>query len=87
LIGAALTLDTGAIEIVIGGGRRDLVDAARRRYAPGAVIAWGDERGPLFESRTDPLAYVCVGGTCHQPVGDVDGLDRAITDALAGVIR
>ena len=87
LIGAALTLDAGPIVIVIVGARRDLVDAARRRYAPGAVVAWGDERGPLFEARTDPLAYVCVGGTCHQPVGDVGALDQAITEALAGVAR
>jgi uncharacterized protein YyaL (SSP411 family) len=87
LIGVAWTLESGPLEIVVTGGRRDLVDVARRRYLPGAVIVWGEERGPLFAGRTGELAYVCVGGTCQQPVGDAASLEIAIDDALATVER
>jgi uncharacterized protein YyaL (SSP411 family) len=88
LIGAAVTLERGPIEIVITGGRRDLVAVARRRYVPGAVVAWGEERGPLFVGREvgpeGGRAYVCVAGTCHNPVGEVADLERAITAATVG---
>ncbi|HWD24926.1 MAG TPA: hypothetical protein VG368_05640, partial [Acidimicrobiales bacterium] len=84
LIGVTLTLESGPVEIVITGARRDLVDVARRKYLPGAVIAWGDERGPLFEGRSGALAYVCTGGTCLAPVGDAAALERAIDDAVGG---
>ena len=69
LIGAALTLEHGALEIVIAGDRRDLVDAVRPRYLPESVLAWGEPgQGPLWEGRDDDRAYVCRGGVCLAPV-------------------
>jgi uncharacterized protein YyaL (SSP411 family) len=40
LILAASLLEHGPAEIVVTGKRPDLLDAARRRYVPGAVLAW-----------------------------------------------
>jgi uncharacterized protein YyaL (SSP411 family) len=83
LVGAALTLEHGPVEIVVTGNRSDLVGVARRRYLGGGVVVWGEERGPLFDGRHGPFAWVCVAGTCHAPVGDVRALDTEITAALS----
>ena len=39
------------------------------------MLAWGERYdSPLWESRTDGLAYVCRQYACAAPQGDVDGL-------------
>jgi len=84
LIGAALTLERGALEIVIAGDRPDLVDVVRPRYLPESVLAWGEPGpGPLWEGRDDDRAYVCRGGVCLAPVSSADDLLEAIVRARA----
>ena len=49
---AALPMWSGRQEIVVTGGRPDLVAEARRRWLPAAVLAWGEpDDGPLFAGR------------------------------------
>ena len=65
----------GATEIVITGDRPDLVRAARRPYLPNAVVVWGERyESPLWEGRTDGLAYVCHGYACQAPVTTPEAL-------------
>ncbi|HUZ21010.1 MAG TPA: thioredoxin domain-containing protein [Acidimicrobiales bacterium] len=82
LVGAAVLLDEGPLEIVVAGDRPDLVAAARSRFLPDAVLAWGEPTpSPLWEGRDDDRAYVCRAGTCLAPVGDPAGLLAAIEGA------
>ena len=79
LIGAALTLEQGSLEIVVAGERPDLVGLVQRRYLPEAVLAWGEPTaGPLWEGRNDDRAYVCRGGVCLAPVSRAEDLLEAI---------
>ncbi len=73
---AALDLHhSGSTEIVIAGGRPDLVAAVHRRYLPNAVLAWGERfDSPLWEGREDGRAYVCQHYACQLPADDVDTL-------------
>jgi uncharacterized protein YyaL (SSP411 family) len=75
---------TGTTEIVITGDRPDLVAAVQRQYLPNAVLAWGERyASPLFEDRTDGLAYVCRNYACKLPTGEVDELVARISPAAA----
>jgi uncharacterized protein len=95
LLGAAL-LEHGPVEIVVTGDRADLLQAARRRFLPGAVLAWRSPKSaaiavdgevpepasPLLEGRADGFAYVCRRGACLAPVDNVDDLLAALDDAI-----
>ena len=82
LIGAALTIESGALEIVIAGQRPDLVDAVAPRYLPESVLLWGEPTsGPLWEGRDDDRAYVCRAGVCLAPVSSPTDLLRSIERA------
>ncbi len=62
-------------EIAVVGDRPDLVAAVQSRYLPGAVLAWGEPYpSPLFESRSEGLAYVCRNYACEAPTATVDEL-------------
>ncbi|MEA2843643.1 MAG: uncharacterized protein QOJ69_1314, partial [Actinomycetota bacterium] len=62
-------------EIAVVGDRPDMVRAVQARYLPGAVLAWGEPYpSPLFESRSEGLAYVCRDYACEAPVATVEGL-------------
>jgi uncharacterized protein YyaL (SSP411 family) len=75
LLAAADMRRTGLTEIAVVGERPDLVAAVHRRYLPNAVLAWGEPfDSPLWEARTDGLAYVCRDYTCQAPTDDVDRL-------------
>ena len=66
---------TGLTEVVIGGDRPDLVDAVREVYRPNTVLAWGEPyNSPLWESRTEGLAYVCRDYTCEAPASTAEDL-------------
>ena len=66
---------TGLTEVVISGDRPDLVDVVREGYRPNAVLAWGEPyNSPLWEGRTEGLAYVCRNYTCESPAGTKDDL-------------
>jgi hypothetical protein len=84
LLWAAELLAFGATEVVIAGERPDLLAAARKRYEPRAVLAWGERAPtPLWEGRGDGHAYICRGGTCLQPATTLAELESAF--ALAGL--
>ena len=71
-------------EIVIVGERPDLLAAARRRYLPNAVLAWGEPYdSPLWEGRSEPAAYVCSGYVCELPVDNPADLERQLDDCEA----
>ncbi|HKH87206.1 MAG TPA: thioredoxin domain-containing protein [Acidimicrobiales bacterium] len=97
LLAAVALLEDGPIEIVIAGDRADLLHAARRRFLPGAVLAWRSTESlesaavggglsrfesPLFEGRRDGFAYVCRRGACLAPVDSVDDLLAALDVAV-----
>jgi len=70
---AALPMWSGGHEIVVTGHRPDLLEEARRRWLPAAVLAWGEPEGsPLFSGRpAEPgLAYVCRARACQVPAAD-----------------
>ena len=65
----------GLTEVVVTGGRPDLVDVVQRRYLPGAVLAWGEPYvSPLWEGRTgsseEGKAFVCRDYVCQAPTAD-----------------
>jgi uncharacterized protein YyaL (SSP411 family) len=75
LLAAADLIAGGITEVAVAGDRPDLVHAVHHRYLPSAVLTWGERfDSPLWEARTDGLAYVCEHFTCKQPVDSVDGL-------------
>jgi uncharacterized protein len=83
LLAAADLLD-GMTEVVVTGGRPDLVAEVRRRYLPTTVLAWGERvDSPLWEGRADGMAYVCERFACKQPVDTPEAL-AAQLDAAAG---
>ncbi|MFZ2057820.1 MAG: thioredoxin domain-containing protein [Acidimicrobiales bacterium] len=95
LLAAALVED-GPVEIVVTGERADLIRAARRRFLPGAVLAWRSPaakppaglgaavpfESPLLADREDGFAYVCRRGACLAPVDSVDALLSALDSAV-----
>jgi hypothetical protein len=95
LLAAALVED-GPVEIVVTGERADLVRAARRRFLPGAVLAWRPPAArlpaglgaavpfysPLLADREDGFAYVCRRGACLAPVDNLDALLSALDRAV-----
>ena len=80
---AALDLHhSGPTEIVVAGDRPDLLDVARARYLPNAVIAWGERyESPLWESRDDGRAYVCRHFACQQPAESPEVLEAQLRAA------
>jgi uncharacterized protein len=63
----------GVTEIAIVGDRPDLVRAVQSRWIPNAVLAWGTPYdSPLWEQRSEGLAYVCQHYACQTPADTVD---------------
>jgi uncharacterized protein YyaL (SSP411 family) len=80
LLEAAELAAVGLDEIVIAGDRPDLLDAVRARWLPHAVVSWGEPlAGPLWEGRTDGLAYVCRHYACGLPSSTVEDLEGQLT--------
>ncbi len=70
----------GITEVVVAGGRPDLVDAYRRQWRPDAVLAWGERyESPLWHGRQEPAAYVCRDYTCQLPAFTADELERQLS--------
>jgi uncharacterized protein YyaL (SSP411 family) len=68
---AADLLRRGLTEVVVTGDRPDLVEVARRRWLPDAVLAWGEPTSsPLWEGRDPDMAYVCRNYACQMPASD-----------------
>jgi hypothetical protein len=82
---AAAALSGGGItEVVVTGTRPDLVAAARARFEPTMVLAWGEPTpSPLWDGRDDGTAYVCRRYVCQAPATTPDELVRRLDDELA----
>jgi len=83
LVIAAELLRRGVVEVVVSGDRPDLLETVRKRWLPGAVLAWGEPTGsPLWLDRTGTgRAYVCADNTCKVPADDARLLDRQLSGA------
>jgi uncharacterized protein YyaL (SSP411 family) len=86
MVAAADLARTGLVELVVTGERPDLLAAARARFLPGAVVAWGEPfDSPLWEGRTGPdtagLAFVCRDYVCQAPVSDPGALVATLEGA------
>jgi uncharacterized protein len=75
LLGAVDMLVSGIAEVVVVGDRPDLVAAVQSRYLPNAVLAWGEpDDSPLWQDRSEGLAYVCRNYACQAPVSTAKDL-------------
>ena len=84
----ALALADEGVEIVVAGDRPDLIETARRRWLPGAVLTWGERRpSALWEGREDGAAYVCRRFTCLEPARDAATLERQLLPLSVGDAR
>jgi uncharacterized protein YyaL (SSP411 family) len=82
LLEAVDLFTAGATEVAVVGDRRDLVEAVQRHYLPNTVLAWGEPyASPLFEGRSDGLAYVCRNYACQRPTGEVQELVAQLSPA------
>ncbi|MHB1717994.1 MAG: thioredoxin domain-containing protein [Acidimicrobiales bacterium] len=78
----ACMLARGPVEVVVAGDRVDLLRVVRRRWLPGAVLAWGEPTGsPLWEGREAGNAYVCTNHACLAPATDPDMLEEQLAAA------
>jgi uncharacterized protein YyaL (SSP411 family) len=69
----------GTTEVVVAGDRPDLLAAARARFQPTAVLAWGERwDSPLWAGRDDGRAYVCRHYACQLPATDVATLQTQL---------
>ena len=74
----------GTTEVVITGDRPGLVAAVHERYLPNTVLAWGERYpSPLFDDRSDGLAYVCRNYACKLPTADVGELLTQLSPAAS----
>ena len=74
-VAASTLAGDGITEVLVAGKRPDLLGAARERYGPTQVLAWGEPTGsPLWEGRSEPAAYVCRRYRCQAPSSTVEDL-------------
>jgi uncharacterized protein len=84
LLEAVDLITAGTTEVAVVGDRSDLVEVVQRRYLPNTVLAWGERYdSPLFEARTDGLAYVCRNYSCRRPTGEVEELVAQLSPLAA----
>ncbi len=82
LLGAVDLHHSGITEVVVPGSRPDLVEVIQRGYLPNVVLAWGEPcGGPLWEGRSEGLAYVCRDYACEAPMDDPEALRAALQRA------
>jgi uncharacterized protein len=82
LLAAVDARRAGLAEIAVVGDRADLVQALQARYLPNKVLAWGEPYdSPLWDGRSDGLAYVCRNYTCQAPVSTEDELLAQLNNA------
>ncbi len=75
LLGAVDMFVTGISEIAVVGNRPDLVRAVQSHYLPNAVLAWGEPYdSPLWQGRSEGLAYVCRAYACQAPTSRPEDL-------------
>ncbi len=70
----------GLVEVAIVGDLPELVRVAHLIWRPDTVLAWGEPYdSPLWEGRTNGLAYVCRDYVCEAPVSTPEALYEKIT--------
>ncbi len=70
----------GITEVAIVGDRPDLVRLAQSLFRPDIVLAWGERYdSPLWNERTDGLAYVCRNYACEAPQDTPEGFFRQLS--------
>jgi hypothetical protein len=81
---AACELAGGGItEVVITGDRPDLLAAARARFEPTMVMAWGEPTpSPVWAERDEGYAYVCRRYVCRAPARTPAELTNRLDDEV-----
>jgi len=81
-VAAAALADGGVTEVVVTGERPDLLGAARARFEPTMVLAWGepDPSSPLWAGRDEGLGYVCRHYACRTPARTPEDLVSRLED-------
>jgi uncharacterized protein YyaL (SSP411 family) len=69
----------GITEVVMPGDTPALREAFAGAWRPDAVLAWGERYdSPLWEARSEGLAYVCRNFACAAPTSDPTELGRQL---------
>ena len=78
-------LEHGVTEIVIPGIQPSMMNVVRSQWLPLAVTAWGEPtESPLWEGRTEGMAYVCRDHVCLLPAHTPDELQQRIVTNASG---
>jgi uncharacterized protein YyaL (SSP411 family) len=77
----------GLTEVVIVGDRPDLVRIAQTVWRPDTVLAWGEPYdSPLWNDRSEGLAYVCRDYSCQAPQDTAQGFAQVLAGQPVTVI-
>ncbi len=69
----------GLVELAVVGDDADMVRTAQVLWRPDIVLAWGEPyESPLWEGRTDGLAYLCRDHVCERPASTPEELYEQI---------
>ena len=61
-------MNSGITEIVIPGNSSIFLDVVRESWRPNAVVLWGNpDTSPLWQGRSEGMAYVCERNVCMTP--------------------
>lgn len=83
LVQTARLLGNQSWEIVIPGFEETLIGAIRGRWIPDAIFAFGEPLpSPLWHGRVKPMAYLCRGFSCLQPISDPSELAQALDSLI-----
>ena len=70
----------GLVELAIVGEAPELVRVAQVLWRPDLVLAWGEPYdSPLWQGRSEGLAYMCRDYVCEAPVSTPEALYEKIT--------
>ena len=70
----------GLVELAIVGDAPELVRVAQVLWRPDLVLAWGEPYdSPLWQGRSEGLAYMCRDYVCEAPVSTPEALYEKIT--------
>jgi uncharacterized protein YyaL (SSP411 family) len=68
-------MNSGITEIVIPGNRPDFLNVVRESWRPNAVVLWGEPgTSPLWQGRSEGVAYVCERNVCMTPAQNAEML-------------
>ena len=68
-------MNSGITEIVIPGNSSIFLDVVRESWRPNAVVLWGNpDTSPLWQGRSEGMAYVCERNVCMTPAHTAETL-------------